>query len=133
MARSILAIALAAAVLVPTPALSWGKKGHRTVGAIADIILENHPKTRDRVREILAEAIKSDPGSERPNLHDAALWADCVKGVCGPLKLWQIEYKEANEIHDRYHYTDAPIQQPSYLSGEAVASRMTWYRLSTTP
>lgn len=119
MIRSLGAVLLAAALLAPSPALSWGKKGHRTVGAIADLILEKHPSTRDRVRAILTTAIESEPGGERPTLHDAALWADCVKGACGPLKRWMTEYKDANEIHDRYHYTDIPLDQPKYASGQA--------------
>lgn len=110
---------LLAAVLMPAPAWSWGKKGHRTVGAVADMILENHPQTRARVRAILADAIKSDPGSEQPNLHDAALWADCVKGICGPLKTWQLEFKDNNGAHGEFHYTDIPLQQPKYASGKA--------------
>ena len=60
----------------------------RLAGAVAETVLENHPKIRDRAREILTETIKSGPGTEWAN--DAALWADCVKGICASLKFWRV-------------------------------------------
>ena len=42
--------------LVPThSAWPWGADGHRTVGMIADILLEQQPAISGRVRQILGE------------------------------------------------------------------------------
>src|SRR5262245_61166905 len=56
MSRKFFMVAVAVGALVatlPRHALAWGGDGHRTVGAIADLLLEQHPTTRDRVKQIL--------------------------------------------------------------------------------
>jgi len=40
------------------PAWSWGTDGHRTVGMVADNILQNSPVTRDTVNRILMPIAK---------------------------------------------------------------------------
>lgn len=68
--------AAAAAVLLPSPALAWGKTGHRVVAAIADTQLSG--LARAHVREILG-------GSE--SLDEAANWPDEKRS--DPAPFWQ--------------------------------------------
>ena len=71
-----LAALAALAAFVPTPALSWGKTGHRVVAAIADNQLSG--LARAHVREILG------PGE---SLADAANWPDEMRS--DPAIFWQ--------------------------------------------
>jgi hypothetical protein len=71
-----LAAAVAAAALFPSPALAWGKTGHRVVAAIADTQLSG--LARAHVREILG------PGE---SLTDAANWPDEMRS--DPAMFWQ--------------------------------------------
>jgi nuclease S1 len=71
-----LIIAATAAVLVPSPALAWGKTGHRVVAAIADSQLSG--LSRANVEEILG------PGE---SLDEAANWPDEMRSAPGDF--WQ--------------------------------------------
>jgi hypothetical protein len=71
-----LIIAAAAAVLVPSPALAWGKTGHRVVAAIADSQLSG--LSRANIEEILG------PGE---SLDEAANWPDEMRSAPGDF--WQ--------------------------------------------
>jgi S1/P1 Nuclease len=73
-ARSLLLIA--ALSLVPTPALAWGKTGHRVVAAIADTQLSG--LARAQVEQILG------PGE---SLDEAANWPDEMRAAPG--EFWQ--------------------------------------------
>jgi len=73
--RLLVAAFLAAAAL-PSPALAWGKTGHRVVAAIADTQLSG--LARAHIREILG------PGE---SLVDAANWPDEMRSAPG--KFWQ--------------------------------------------
>jgi hypothetical protein len=64
------------ATLIPTPALAWGKTGHRVVAAIADTQLSG--LARAHVREILG------PGE---SLDEAATWPDDMRS--DPASFWQ--------------------------------------------
>jgi hypothetical protein len=56
--------------LVSMPAFAWGPDGHHAVGAIADqLIVNSH--AADQVKALLGGL----------SLRDAAVWADCVKGI----------------------------------------------------
>ena len=107
--------ALAACILIsafPERALSWGAEGHRTVGAIADLLLEKHPKTRDRVKAIL----------DKRSLSEVSVFADCAKGFeyCHRDPSDEEEqYAKRNPDHHNYHYTDVPFQQKQYRAGTA--------------
>jgi hypothetical protein len=84
--------------------------GHRTVGMVADLILQNAPATRDAVKQILNGA----------SLSEAAVWADCAKGICHrPLSPDEKAFVAANPQHKEFHYTDVPIQQSQYQQGTA--------------
>jgi hypothetical protein len=71
-----LAALIAAAAVVPAPALAWGKTGHRVVAAIADTQLSG--LARAHVEEILG------PGE---SLDEAANWPDEMRSAPGDL--WQ--------------------------------------------
>jgi hypothetical protein len=75
-ARTILFIAAAAVAAVPTPALAWGKTGHRVVAAIADTQLSG--LARAHVKQILG-------GAE--SLDEAATWPDEMRS--DPAPFWQ--------------------------------------------
>jgi hypothetical protein len=66
----------AAVALIPTPALAWGKTGHRVVAAIADTQLSG--LARAHVKEILG-------GAE--SLDEAANWPDEMRSAPGDF--WQ--------------------------------------------
>ncbi|WP_308514704.1 S1/P1 nuclease [Sphingomonas flavescens] len=68
--------ALLAAAVVPTPALAWGKTGHRVVAAIADTQLSG--LARANVEKILG------PGE---TLDEAANWPDEMRSAPG--QFWQ--------------------------------------------
>ena len=65
--RALIACAVA---LSATTALPWGADGHRTVGALADRLIAGTP-AQAQVRALLGEL----------TLAQAAVWADCAKGV----------------------------------------------------
>jgi hypothetical protein len=107
-------IALGMLTVAPHPALSWGGDGHRTIGAVADIILQgsDFAKTRDQVNQIL----------QGTSLSDAAVWMDCAKGFSYCHREPSTEekaYAAENPDHHTYHYTDVPIQQTEYRAGAA--------------
>jgi len=90
----------------------WGADGHRTVGMIADIILEQQPALNDRVRHILGES----------GLSEVSVWADCAKGfrACRrPPTEEEKAFAHDNPKHHAFHYTDVPIQQSQYRAGTA--------------
>ena len=74
-ARYLYALA-AAAALVPSPALGWGKTGHRIVAALADAQLSG--LARAHIRELLGDA---------ESLDEAANWPDEMKSA--PTPFWQ--------------------------------------------
>src|SRR3954451_15528719 len=74
-ARSLLLIA-AALALIPSPALAWGKTGHRVVAAIADTQLSG--LARAQIEQILG------PGE---SLDEAANWPDEMRSAPG--EFWQ--------------------------------------------
>src|SRR3954451_6735380 len=96
-ARSLCAVA-AAALVIPSPALAWGKTGHRVVAAIADTQLSG--LARAHIREILN-------GGE--SLDEAANWPDEMRS--DPAAFWQ---KTATPWHyvtlDGITYDHAPPQ-----------------------
>jgi hypothetical protein len=76
MKSRLLIAAAVAASLIPTPALAWGKTGHRVVAAIADTQLSG--LARAHVEEILG------PGE---TLDEAANWPDEMRSAPG--EFWQ--------------------------------------------
>jgi hypothetical protein len=86
----------AAAALIPSPALAWGKTGHRVVAAIADTQLSG--LARAHMRDILGAA---------ESLDEAATWPDEMRSAPGVF--WQ---KTATPWHyvtlDGITYDHAP-------------------------
>src|SRR4051812_14021566 len=61
--------------IMASAASAWGPSGHKTVGAIADVLLkEDHPRAAAQVRAILGNI----------TLEQAGPWGDCVRSVRGP-------------------------------------------------
>ena len=109
----VVAALLSPAVLASGESAAWENPGHQVVGRIADLILEQHPATRDKVRLLL----------EGASLSDAAIWADCAKDAeafCGrPPSQDELTFVRDNKDHRAFHYTDVPVQQPQYVLGTA--------------
>src|SRR5215211_9430330 len=76
-------LAATAVALAPSPALAWGKTGHRVVAALADAQLSG--LARAHIRELLGQA---------ESLDEAANWPDEMKSA--PTPFWQ---KTANPWH----------------------------------
>src|SRR4051794_3514566 len=76
MRTKVLAALAAAAAMIPSPALAWGKTGHRVVAAIADAQLSG--LARAHIQEILG------PGE---SLDEAANWPDEMRSAPG--QFWQ--------------------------------------------
>ena len=88
------------------PAWAWGLDGHRAIGAVADLILQDDPAGA-AAQKILGTT-----------LSEAGTWADCAKGYCGrPLSPDEKAFVQVNPQHKKYHYTDVAIQQTSYQLG----------------
>ena len=85
--RALVALLAALAATLPSPALAWGKTGHRVVAQIADGRLT--PRTRQAVKAIL--------GVE--TLAEAANWPDTMKS--NPSPFWQ---RQASP----WHYVTVP-------------------------
>ena len=75
-ARLFLAAAVAAFAFTPSPALAWGKTGHRVVAALADAQLSG--LARAHIKEILGSA---------ESLDEAANWPDEMRSA--PTQFWQ--------------------------------------------
>lgn len=122
--RSIRACLVACAMALPAPALAWDYPGHRLVGAVADLVLQQHyPKTYARVSELLE---KKDAGGNvvHRSLSEVAVFPDCAKKgnepYCGrPSSDEEKAYASNNKHQDRFHYTDVPIEQRKYKTGTA--------------
>jgi S1/P1 Nuclease len=109
--------------IVAAPAWAWDFPGHRIVGAVADLILLQHyPTAQQRVSELLD---KPNGGSiERRSLSQVAVFPDCAKRgnvpFCGrPPSDEEKAYAEHNPHHDKFHFADVPLQQPSYVASSA--------------
>jgi hypothetical protein len=81
--------ALLSVTMLPTPALGWGRLGHRLIGHVAADRLS--PSARLAVTSIL------EPGE---SLADASTWAD--------------EHKRSIAGSGAWHYVDIPLDHPEY-------------------
>ena len=108
----------------PVPALAWDYPGHRIVGAIADLALQQHyPDVYQKVQALLAT--KGTDGKEmQRTLSQVAVFPDCAKRgnepYCRrPPSDEEKAYAARNPRHATYHYTDVPIEQRKYIAGSA--------------
>ena len=115
--NTIRAVLLGAAALVITtaPAPAWDYPGHRMVGAIADFVLNSrHPKAYARVKALLATT-DADGNKLQRTLSQVAVFPDCAKKnnepFCGrPSSDEENAYALRNPHHDKFHFTDVPLQ-----------------------
>jgi hypothetical protein len=105
-------------------ASAWGPDGHHTVAAIADHLIAGTNAAR-QVKAILGDL----------SLQDAAVWADCTKGIVPsenfayhPDRIYpeckvfetadgeaeMADFVRRNLSHGEYHYTDVAIQHDRY-------------------
>ena len=123
MRRTIGAACLAVCTTIAMPAAAWDFPGHRIVGAIADLILLQHyPTTQQRVSELLEK--RDGSTIERRTLSQVSVFPDCAKRgnvpFCGrPPSDEEQAYADRNRHHDKFHFTDVPLQQPTYRPGSA--------------
>jgi nuclease S1 len=92
------ALALLVALQSATPALAWGRIGHRVISRLAEKQLT--PAAKAALAELL------EPGE---SLANASTWADEVRGRMRETAPW--------------HYVDVPLDQPRYdakYSGEKI-------------
>jgi len=119
-----LVLAVAAAAALSTPSLAWDYPGHRIVGAIADLVLqEHHPATYKKIGELLDTRDASGMVQHR-SLSQVAVFPDCAKPgnvpFCGrPPSDEEKAYTANNPHQDKFHYTDVPIEQRRYAVGGA--------------
>ena len=113
-----------AALAAPAPALAWDYPGHRIVGAVADLVLQQHdPEVYKKVQALLATKDKDGKEVQR-TLAQVAVFPDCAKRgnepYCGrPPSDEEKAYAARNPRHATYHYTDVPIEQRKYVAGSA--------------
>ncbi|MGH8133664.1 MAG: S1/P1 nuclease, partial [Steroidobacteraceae bacterium] len=85
---------MALAVTCAAHAWAWGPQGHRTVGAIADRLL--NPQARAVITQLLAGDLdKFGNPSGRTTLEAVAVWPDEINGTAA--------------AEPRWHYDDAPV------------------------
>lgn len=101
--KAILAASLGVLAALPSPALAWGKEGHRVVAAIADNYLG--PKARGEVRRIF--------GVE--SMAEASTWPDFMRA--DPDEFWQ---KTASPWH--YVTVEGTAYSTSPAAGDAVTA-----------
>jgi hypothetical protein len=113
---------VAASMAAPVPALAWDYPGHRIVGAIADMVLQQHyAKTYERVKRLLAKKDEHGNIIETRSLAQVAVFPDCAKKdsvlYCGRAPSdEELDFVERNPSHSKYHYTDVPLKRTKYES-----------------
>ena len=105
------AIAIFCLSVSPTPAFAYGREGHETVGAIADILIRGTPAEK-QVKALL-------PGD---SLSHAATWADRAKGRYSTLDQEMKDFVNVNKHHREYHFTDVPFEELTYRDNTAGTS-----------
>lgn len=121
--RSTIGAACLVVCTAVAPAAAWDFPGYRIVGTVADLILLQHyPAAQQRVSELLQ---KQDGSTvERRSLGQVAVFPDCAKKgnvpFCGRLPSDEEKaYADRNPHHDKFHFTDVPLEQPIYRLGSA--------------
>jgi hypothetical protein len=94
MRKPIGSIILLAMWIATFPALAWGPQGHRTIGAIADRLLNAH------ARAVVADLLRGDldkygEPSHRTTLEAVSTWADEIRGTPAS--------------HPAWHYDNMPV------------------------
>ena len=126
--RKLRACLLACAILAPAPAFAWDYPGHRMVGAIADLVLQqHHPNTAKRVSALLDVKDASGAVIHKRSLREVAVFPDCAKNeeeYCGRVPSpEEIGYARRNEGHRGFHFTNSPLQLKAYRPDGAGANK----------
>jgi hypothetical protein len=100
-------------VFAAAPAvLAWGEEGHRTIGAMADMLIEGTAAAQ-HVRQLLGQE----------TLSAASVWADVVKGRADQTDE-MLQFKAANPNHAVSHYTDIPFEESNYRDDSIGATNV---------
>ncbi|NJM50889.1 MAG: S1/P1 nuclease [Sphingomonadales bacterium] len=76
--KYILPFLLGLLTLTPLPALAWGEYGHQTIADIAQANVS--AKTRAEMQHLFAaQRLLGTPDCALANIHDASIWADCIR------------------------------------------------------
>jgi S1/P1 Nuclease len=124
--KRFLSILLLVHLFMPThPASAWGDKGHRTVGRIAELFLQEWgaQTAQNRIGQILKSG---------ETLSSVATWADTVKrGQFGPTATnpdsdTQAFRRDTRNQNNRYwHFVDLPLDCTSYQACDAAPTKFT--------
>jgi hypothetical protein len=90
----------------------WGEEGHRTIGAMADMLIEGTAAAQ-HVRQLLGDE----------SLSDASVWADAVKGRANQTDE-MLQFKAANPNHSVSHYSDIPFEESQYRDDSIGATNV---------
>lgn len=93
--------------VLPSHLLAWGADGHKTVGAMADQLIQN-TSAEQEVRQLLKDG---------ETLMSVSVWADCAKGYtyCHASPTSEMkEFTKQNGHHHDYHFTDIPFENTAY-------------------
>jgi len=118
----------ALAIVAPAPASAWDYPGHRMVGAIADLVLQqHHPNTAKRVGALLDLKDAGGAVVHKRSLREVAVFPDCAKNeeeYCGRTpSREEVEYARRNENHRGFHFTNSPLQLKAYRPDGVGASK----------
>jgi hypothetical protein len=93
------------ALLLASPAGAYWEYGHQTIAQIAWANIK--PATRTRILALLRQQqLLGTPECKAGTIDDAAVWADCIKGIKNPDGTRKFDYTSA------WHYQDVNICQP---------------------
>lgn len=105
MKRLLPLLAALSALLVAAPAGAYWEYGHQTVAQIAWANIK--PTTRARILALLRQQqLLGTPECKAGTIEDAAVWADCIKGIRNPDGTRKFDYTSA------WHYQNVNICQP---------------------
>ncbi|MBS0479977.1 MAG: hypothetical protein JSR79_11845 [Proteobacteria bacterium] len=98
-------IAALAALVVASPAEAYWEYGHQTVAEIAWANIK--PSTRAHILALLRrQKLLGTPECKAGTIDDAAVWADCIKGIKNPDGTRKFDYTST------WHYQDVNVCEP---------------------
>ena len=115
-------LAALTALLITAPAGAYWEYGHQTVAEIAWANIK--PVTRTRILALLRQQrLLGTPECKAGTIDDAAVWADCIKGIKNP------DGKQKFGETNAWHYQDVNVCQPFDLieackDGNCVAAQI---------
>ena len=109
MKRLLPLLAALTALVIASPASAYWEYGHQTIARIAWANIT--PKTRIAMRHLLAQQRRlGTPTCPAGNLDDAAIWADCIKGIR------DADGKRTYDYTSAWHYQNVDICSPFDLA-----------------